>query len=191
MINKEYLHYTYMHRKAFEFVVQKLVKDEMQKEELFRRGEKHDLDKAFLYTMIDKSVASKYHRETQEHHLKNNQNARYFDKFEAIIDFECAGYTKADKPLNAYDTVLKLGLDKDEEIMEILQYLNIAKSYKNVPTDNEWVEYRKNIPAPTDENILKEIHWYVLTYPKEAAKVYDFACDWLSNNELLERYLNS
>ena len=31
------------------------------------------------------------------------------------MDYECAGYTKADKPLNAYDTVVQYGESHQED----------------------------------------------------------------------------
>ena len=45
-----------------------------------------------------------------------------------IIDWECARYTKPDKPLNAYDTLYKYYPQLEEKILPILKELKIDKS---------------------------------------------------------------
>lgn len=107
MRNEKYLGYTFQHRRAFLFVVNKLIKDPVDKAIMLQRAKWHDLDKAFLYTLIDKKTASAYHRRMAPHHMEqqNKMDKNRYDIMEAVLDFECAGYTKSDKPLNAYDTV--------------------------------------------------------------------------------------
>ena len=42
-----------------------------------------------------------------------------------IIDWECARYTKLDKPLNAYETMTKYYPQEKENIMPILKKLKL------------------------------------------------------------------
>lgn len=103
MFNQRYIDYTFAHRLAFRFVVETILEDPEDYEVMVARAEAHDLDKVLLYTLVPKEEASYYHRRTSPHHPQENNNVfkdRY-DLLEAVIDFECAGYTKANKPLNA------------------------------------------------------------------------------------------
>ena len=43
-----------------------------------------------------------------------------------VIDWECARFTKPDKPLDAYDTLYKFYPHMDDKILPILKELNIA-----------------------------------------------------------------
>ena len=70
----------------------------------------HDTDKLVLYGLIDKRQASKAHRLYARHHIQVSKTDR--DLEDCIIDYECARYTKPDKPLNAYNTVMKYTPDK-------------------------------------------------------------------------------
>ena len=49
---------------------------------------------------------------------------------EIIIDWECARYTKPDKPLNAYETLLKYYPEVTDEVLPILEGLGLD-SYRN------------------------------------------------------------
>lgn len=173
MLNMGYLHYTFAHRQAFKFVVEKLLKNTIYYDEMMKREKYHDLDKALLYTLIDKKSASKYHRNTSNHHMENDNPKDIMDYVEAVIDYECAGYTKEDKPLNAYDTVLKYQPNHSDKLMEIMHQLGIDKSYANTPTDAEWVAYAKEIP--TDEKIMYEIYNYIYEYPNTSKLVFEYA----------------
>lgn len=90
----------------------------------------HDTDKLVLYSMYSKNEASSLHRKHSMHHLPNSlvSSSNIVD---TIIDFECARFTKEDKPLNAYNTIksyypqhydilkpylMELGLDSPENI---------------------------------------------------------------------------
>lgn len=183
MLNGGYLQYTYMHRKAFVFVVNKIVKDEAQKKELLRRAEFHDMDKMLLYTLIEKEASSAYHRKTAAHHMGNSDYKDVFDIMEAVIDYECAGYTKEDKPRNAYDTIMELKPNHSDELLKITSEWGIDKHYLNTPQDEEWQEYSKTIVLPmTEEVIMREIYGYIFKYPVEAKRVYDYANHWIAEN---------
>lgn len=183
MDNSYYLHYTYMHRKAFLFTLLKVVRDERDRNALMERARRHDLDKSFLYTLIDKKAASKYHRETSNHHMENDGRKSRLDLLEAIIDYECAGYTKADKPRNAYDTVMEFHPNHSEELMALMEELGIAYSYQNTPEDEEWKAWKKKTEEECgwseislkDEDVMAEIYEYVLHFPEKAKELLEYA----------------
>ena len=115
-----YVKYTILHRKAFRKVEKKL----FGKNSL--RGYLHDLDKVILYPLLGKKLTSKLHRKFSRHHI--NSAKSYSDYREMVIDWECARYTKPDKPLNAYDTLYKYYPQLEEKILPILKELKIDKS---------------------------------------------------------------
>jgi len=168
MKNIGYLEYTYMHRRAFAFLVEKLIKDEDDKKEMRKRAEVHDLDKALMYTMIEKSEASKIHRNTQRHHMENRGNKDKYDIMEAVFDFESAALTKPDKPLNAYDTVKKYNPYHADELLACIHELGIDSSYVRKP-DAEFEDFCKQYIPITEEKILGEIYSYIAQKPEEAA----------------------
>ncbi len=175
MLNSDSLYYTYMHRKAFTFTVNKIVKNVSEKIELMRRAWFHDIDKMFLYTLIPHDEAHEYHVQHAHHHMENSIPKTTWDCMEAVIDYECAGFTKADKPLNAYDTVLKYNRDSDGRLMAIMKDWGIATSYQNTPDDEEWVHYLKTIPQPTDKQYLAEIYWWITKQPYKAMQLLQYA----------------
>lgn len=61
----------------------------------------HDLDKVFLYCFISKEKASSWHKAHSKHHIRNNTVQ---DPLQAVLDWECARFTKPDKPLTARET---------------------------------------------------------------------------------------
>ena len=172
MKNIECCKYTYRHRKAFLYLVNKLIKDEKTKNEMMIRTRFHDLDKMTLYLFLEKKEASFYHRETSSHHLENNWPKTYYDYLEAIIDFECAGYTKPDKPLNAHDTILKIFKYKvDENIYNLL--INIIKEYNldssySVLDDKAGIEFMKKYENVTEEMVLYEVLDYTSHFARNS-----------------------
>lgn len=110
--------YTKEHRKAF----RKIEKKVLGRNTL--RSIVHDLDKVILYNFLEHSKVKKIHRITARHHdnkIKKNKN----DYIEMIIDWECARYTKPDKPLNAYDTLYKFYPNLEKEILPMLKEFNL------------------------------------------------------------------
>ena len=103
MKNLNWCIYTYRHRRAFEYCVNKLIHNPDLKEEMLRRAKVHDMDKMVMYLFLEQKEAQKIHMMHQPHHLENNLPKTYEDLVETVIDYECAPYTKPDKPLNAYD----------------------------------------------------------------------------------------
>lgn len=79
----------------------------------------HDWDKLFMFIFIPflgERFINQFHQKHQKHHPtyttgvnwdSHNKNPNSIRWDEAIIDWECARYTKPDKPLNARDTMEK------------------------------------------------------------------------------------
>ncbi len=112
------IRYTEEHRKAFR---------KIEKEVLGRNTWRclvHDLDKMILYNIWPHSKVKNFHRRTARHH-DNNIKKKESDYIEMIIDWECARYTKPDKPLNAYDTLYKFYPHLEDEILPLLKKFNL------------------------------------------------------------------
>ena len=107
MKNYEWCVYTYKHRRAFEYVAKRLIKDDVLLEKILERGKMHDLDKQLLYLFLEWDDCVQYHITHRSHHPESGGNKTYEDYVEMVIDYECSPYTKPDKPLNAYDTLYK------------------------------------------------------------------------------------
>lgn len=84
----------------------------------------HDLDKIVMYLHLSKKETSKLHRRKSKHHLENagDKKINYLD---AIIDWECARYTKPDKKLNARETMEGFYMDHESKINPILIKLGL------------------------------------------------------------------
>ena len=111
--------YTIRHKKAF----LKVEKQLRGKNTL--RGYLHDIDKPFLYLAlwIKYEDIQKIHRKNNKHHVRNDLVKNKDDLIDTIIDWECARITKPDKPLNAYETLLKFYPDKKDEFLPIIREL--------------------------------------------------------------------
>lgn len=68
----------------------------------FMRAINHDLVKMFTILILGDKIASKLHRKYAGHHKGINMNFK--QKVEAFCDWECARYTKPEKPLNGEET---------------------------------------------------------------------------------------
>lgn len=171
--NFEKLYYTFCHRRAFRYVLDTYFIDHSLYEDLDYRADIHDLDKA-LYLVLggDKKKASAYHRATNPHHMEGNANPDELDMLEAIIDYECAGYTKADKPLNAYDTVIQWNKPHGDALVELMEEMDMAHSYENTPQDTQWQAWNGGYEPDTDE-ILDTIDWFCQCEPAWAQEVID------------------
>lgn len=84
---------------------------------------KHDTDKLVLYGVMNKTEASKLHRELAKHHIPNcDTDEQYIN---CIVDYECARFTKPDKPLNAYSTIMRYCPDMYNTLNKYLKQLDI------------------------------------------------------------------
>ena len=89
-------------------------------------GYMHDIEKPLLYLFcfwINLNDIQKFHLKHNKHHVENNLKKSNNDIIETVIDWECARMTKPDKPLNAYDTLMKYYPDHKAT------YLPIIKKY--------------------------------------------------------------
>lgn len=110
--------YTYKHKKAF-----LKVEKEVLGHNTFR-GLYHDLDKLILYPILGKKLTSKIHRKYACHHINNLESPQDYEHM--IIDWECARYTKPDKPLSAYDFLMTKYPDRKDEILPFIKKLGLA-----------------------------------------------------------------
>ena len=166
MKNLEWLRYTYKHRRAFDYCVDKLIKEPALHSELKRRAKVHDMDKMIMYLFMDQKAAQELHVKTKAHHLENDVPKSYEDLVETVIDYECAPYTKPDKPLNAFDLT---GLLVDYKVLDdemagrlyaIMKELGIDRS-ADLTQDTEGMEYVNAIDEITEEMILSDILFYI------------------------------
>jgi hypothetical protein len=183
--NLDYLKYTFEHRIAVRYLLEKFKShfDADTYEELQKRVRFHDLDKAFLYLFCDKPTCSNFHKLTAKHHMRDNNLWGLFnphtliDYYEAVLDYESAAYTKKDKPLNAFDTIMHVDWMTDVDrgtMIQCVKELGIASSYRNSPNDPKWLAFRKTQPEATFENIFAEI----LDFIKYGMEDYQFF--WLT-----------
>ena len=155
MINKDYIEYTYKHRKIVIYLANKYYKDN---KELLDKVKLHDLDKLFMYLFYEKEDASNIHRDLMSHH-QNKIVKDKLDYMEMVLDWESARYTKPDKPLNAYDTLYRFYPGLEEHILPILKELGIDKP--NLPMEEDVWEYTQSIVNVSKEDIKNEIIEYL------------------------------
>lgn len=86
-------------------------------------GYLHDIDKLFLYLLFSKKCTHKIHIKFAKHHVKNAKVRK--DYIQMIIDWECARFTKPDKPLNARQTLAKFYPELTDTITPILNEFNL------------------------------------------------------------------
>lgn len=155
MKNKDYIEYTYKHRKIVIYLANKYYKDN---KELLDKVKLHDLDKLFMYLFYEKEDASNIHRDLMSHH-QNKIVKDKLDYMEMVLDWESARYTKPDKPLNAYDTLYRFYSGLEEHILPILKELGIDKP--NLPMEEDVWEYTQSIVNVSKEDIKNEIIEYL------------------------------
>lgn len=109
--------YTFEHKKAFLFIEKSVVGKNTI------RGYLHDVDKLILYLILGKKVTHKLHRKYARHHFDNVKTKE--DKIQMLIDWECAKYTKPDKPLSAYEFLLKAYPQHIDELLPIIYELGM------------------------------------------------------------------
>ena len=163
MKNLDWNIYTYRHRRAFAYCVSRLIHDPVLKQEMLKRAEVHDMDKMLMYLFLDQHTAQLLHVQRQPHHLENSLPRSYEDLVETVIDYECAPYTKQDKPLNAYDFVL-LNDETMNSLMSIMKKLSIDHS-GTVSEDTEGLAYIAGLGEVTEEMVLEEILTYIRNHP--------------------------
>ena len=154
MNNFDKLVYTYKHRKILNFLAKKYYNDE----ELIKKLDKHDMDKMYLLLFYDKKNINSFHRAMSTHH-DNELEKTKLDYVEMILDWESARYTKDDKPLNAYDTLVKYYPNLEGEILPLLQKMGLDKS--TFEKEPDVVEFANTLNNVTEEDIKAELTNYI------------------------------
>lgn len=113
----ECIKYTCRHKKAFLKVEKELLG------RVSLRGLMHDIDKVFLYMIFNKQKAHNIHRKYARHHINNMKTEN--DKIHGIIDWECARYTKPDKPLSAIEFIELTMCDRKHEFLTTARRLGL------------------------------------------------------------------
>lgn len=114
--NLDYIQYTWKHKGAF----LKIEKQLLGKNTI--RGILHDVDKLIMYSFLSKETTNKIHSKYSKHHKKRKIKK---DFIQMVIDWECARFTKPDKPLNARDTLYKFYPQLEDKILPILKDFNL------------------------------------------------------------------
>lgn len=112
------IRYTVRHRKAFRIVEKKLLGHNTF------RGYVHDLDKVFLLIFLPKKTVHKLHQAYVRHHV-NMLKKTHSDYVEMVIDWECARFTKPDKPLTACETLEKFYPQLTDAVTPVLKELSL------------------------------------------------------------------
>lgn len=84
----------------------------------------HDAEKPLLYLFcfwLSLKQIKEFHRKHNKHHVENDLPKSQEDLLDAVIDWECARQTKPDKPLNAYQTLMKFYPQHQDEYLPIIQ----------------------------------------------------------------------
>ncbi len=158
MENLNYIEYTLKHRVALKCCIEKYC-NTSDKKKLLERAKIHDMDKVIMYLYMTKKGVNLIHRNGVRHHFNSNiKDYSRLDYLEMIFDWECARYTKEDKPLNAYDTLYKFYPEHEKEILPLLKELKL--DYSSLDFDKEILEETKNIVVD-QEYIKKEINEYL------------------------------
>lgn len=116
-MNVERIKYTLKHRKAFRKLEKKLLGYNTFRS-LF-----HDLDKVILYIIFDYKKVHDFHRAYSRHHELRAKT--HNDYIQMVIDWECARYTKPDKPLNARETLYKFYPELESKVLPVLKEFNL------------------------------------------------------------------
>lgn len=154
MKNFEKLVYTYKHRKILMFLAKKY----FDNPELLERLKHHDMDKMYLLLFYEKKDIESYHRAMSTHH-DNDLEKTELDYIEMVLDWESARYTKDDKPLNAYDTLIRFYPHLEDKILPILNKVGLDRS--TLEKEEDVVEYSKMFSNVTEGDIKKELIDYI------------------------------
>jgi hypothetical protein len=89
-------------------------------------GLTHDLDKLLMYIFFPISLKkiSKIHRLNSYHHI-NSKIKSEKNYIQMVIDWECARFSKKDKPLNARNTLNKYYIEHSDVILPIIEKLKL------------------------------------------------------------------
>ena len=175
MKNLEACIYTWKHRRAFEYCVRRLIREPSLRGRMLSRAASHDMDKMIMYLLMDPETAQEIHVRTSPHHMENALEKSRDDLVETVIDYECAPYTKPDKPLFAWDFVNRLLKEKrmgekDAALLrEIMEELGIAHP-ESLEDDPAGTEFIRGLGPVSEEMIFEEIFRYLAEHPQNELK---------------------
>ena len=141
----------------------------------------HDTEKLVLYEHMDTKTAHCYHKNHSIHHQGNFQNINT-NKIECVLDYECARYTKPDKPLNARATIDNFYPKSYPVLKDVLDELNINSINNNDCSFENWnqvkslflkifTEINKNAIVSLQRKYLKtDIDTFLKEYNHEISK---------------------
>ena len=156
MNNFDKIAYTMKHRYALKLVTEKFLGKEMLEQVKY-----HDMDKVLMMLYMNKNLASRFHRIYSDHHDEGNQILNENNLYEMLMDWECARYTKPDKPLNANDTLYLFHKNLIDIMPPLLKKLKL--DYESLPFDYNDEIYLKTKDYEVTEGIVNE---QVLDYIK-------------------------
>lgn len=117
--------YTWKHKFAFLQIEKKLLGRNTF------RGYMHDVDKVvYLYPLAfllgrDSEWCHMRHVARRRHHTESPCVKTRSDYIEMIIDWECARFTKPNKPLDAYQTMKKFYPDLEQRLLPLFKELGL------------------------------------------------------------------
>lgn len=154
----KHIPYTWKHYLAFMKLQKKLLGHYKYKT--------HDWDKLIMYALcpwLGTKRINKIHRKNNRHHPNNKHGV--LEHVEALIDWECARFTKPDKPLNAWQTMEEFYPELKEELIPYFKELGLSPFIK-LTAKNVFANYTspngRIYPKATFEKQIKE---YVATKP--------------------------
>ena len=152
--NYHHIAYTYLHRQEIFKLGDNL---KINARELFAH---HDIDKMAAYLFATKKEVHDMHVAMTEHHNRNTTNEKAL--LEMMFDWESARFTKPDKPLNAYDTLLKYYEHMTPVMLPLLVKYGIDKptDYSQAITEND---FNQKLNAVNPQCILNELCTYAET----------------------------
>jgi len=90
----------------------------------------HDVDKIFMYLFLPLKYNTKDIHHIHEINSKHHRKYKYPNKINwemAIMDWECARFTKPDKLLNAYDTLMAYCPEVADKCLPIMKKIRLIK----------------------------------------------------------------
>lgn len=101
----------------------------LQKEVLGKYKYKfHDVDKIFMYLFLPflgVKLIKVIHSQINKHHINESKDSKECNYEEAILDWECARFTKLDKPETSYEYIVSSKISSKH-------YLNLIKTWKRM-----------------------------------------------------------
>lgn len=76
-----------------------------------------------MYLFMDSKKTHNIHRQKSRHH--ELQASTHSDYVQMVIDWECARFTKPDKPLNARETLAKFYPHLTDKVLPVIEELGL------------------------------------------------------------------